>query len=133
MAEYGDEERVAGAAAQQDRLFVGELEDRVPEGDQVKRRRLVLGAVAGLIDEVLVFVVAEKGAGRVEVDVEQDEVVLRGDDPGVVAEPVLRQARAVEGEAGDARWGNRPEGHQDGVPVHRDCSGGAAVHARALT
>ena len=51
------------------------------------------------------------------VDAEQDEAVLRIGDLGDFSECIGLQIWAVDGEAGDARRGSRPEGDQDALAL----------------
>lgn len=137
-AEDGDEEHAA-AAAQQNRLAVGELEEGRHE-DQVKKRwpPPLLGVACRLIHEVLIAVGAYlvvAAAVRGDGEAEKDKVFHRAEDHGQVAERVrhglLRQGGAVDGEAGDVRRRGGPEGHPDEeLAAPRETLGGAGVLVR---
>ena len=128
--ERGEEERVAVAAAQQDSIVAVEHEAG-GRADPLEGRRPVPGA--GLVDEVAGVPRAVVLALRAEGDAEQGEVVLGAEDLGGVAERGGRQARAVDGEAGDERRGGRPEGDQDApaAPPAPAAAGGGGVGAVA--
>ena len=114
-AENGDEEHAA--AAQQNRLAIGEPQGAGHE-DRMKRWPLLVLDIACLIHEVLIAVRAYPVAAvRGDGEAEKNEVFHRVEDLGQVTERVrhglLRQGRAVDGEAGDSRRGGCPEGHPD--------------------
>lgn len=100
------------AAPQEGSLAVGELYVDGP-GDQLKRRRLVFGT--SLIDEVVVSSREYLLAARADGNAEKDEVVLRVEDLGEIAELAGRQGWEVDSETRDARRKVHPEAHPDAV------------------
>ena len=83
--------------------------------DELDRRRRLLGA--GLVDEVANVLGVHVLALGADGDAEQDEAILRIGDLGHVSECIGLQIWAVDGEAGDARRGSRPEGDQDALAL----------------
>lgn len=55
----------------------------------------------------------------VEGYAEENEGRLRADDAGLAGEVILIQAGAVDGEVGDTRRMDEPEGHLDGLAIPR--------------
>lgn len=78
---------------------------------------------ASSVDEVLDGSPARDGD---KGHAEEDKGGLRAEDVGLVVE-VLVEAGAVDGEVGDSRWVDEPEGNLDELALHRVTAGGGRV------
>lgn len=123
----GDDGELGDAAEQGGLLVVEEVEARVRE--QVERRRRPIGAAGGLVDVVLVQAGAQHCVAAADGDAEEEDVGVGGDDLGLPGEAAGLLAAAVDAEVGDARRVRGEDGDLDllVVPGQAGCGGGVAA------